>query len=192
MLVVEIYSFGKGSEILTCSNAVTLLVVNSLDTSQNATKTIDDDFSTLMDRFRGRLMVPIFDSNGKSVLGFGGRILPSTNTGNGSFKPPKYINSPESLVFKKSSILFGQHHAREAVKEAKVELSSKSDVTNKGPSGGTIVVVEGYLDAIALSEVGVSEVVACMGTALTTEQLTSAARTAGTRGGKCSEPERME
>lgn len=167
-----------------------ILEKGAISATENATNTINMDYSTLMDRFRGRLMVPIFDSTGKQVLGFGGRILPQKEESKDSkFKAPKYLNSPESLVFHKSHVLFGQHNAREAVTHAKSKPSPSSEANKLRRNEGEIVIVEGYLDAISLSEAGVDEVVACMGTALTAEQLASAAITAGTRGGKCSSTE---
>jgi DNA primase len=64
----------------------------------------NDDYSDLMDRFRNRLVVPILDKSGKNVIGFGGRHLDSAReagTGNSSYIPAKYINSPDSSVFRK-------------------------------------------------------------------------------------------
>lgn len=137
----------------------------------------DEDYSTLIDRFRNRLMVPIFDSRGANVLGFGARILAPEETDSSGYKAPKYINSPESLVFQKKNVLFGQHYASEAIRESQRAGSPGSD-------RGSVVIVEGYMDAILMCEAGIQEAVASMGTALTMEQLTNAARTAGTRGGK--------
>ena len=62
-------------------------------------------------------MVPIFDPTGKSVIGFGGRILDTTES-RASSKTPKYLNSPESLIFKKQEVLFGQHMAKKSVRFA--------------------------------------------------------------------------
>ena len=93
------------------------------------------------DRFRDRLMFPITDRRGR-VIGFGGRII-----GSGE---PKYLNSPETLLFKKSNELFGLHEALTAIKQA-----------------GKVLVVEGYTDVVALSQSGVENVVATLGTATT-------------------------
>lgn len=60
-----------------------------------------DDYSDLIDRFRNRVMVPILDSCGRHVLGFGGRHLDSSGATDSKYTPAKYINSPESAVFKK-------------------------------------------------------------------------------------------
>jgi DNA primase len=137
------------------------------------------DFSSLMDRFRGRLVVPIFDPMGKHVLGFGGRILQQASQKKSAFNAPKYLNSPESPVFSKKALLFGHHMAKDAVQESK----SKGD-ERASSVGASVVIVEGYMDAIAMWQAGVRESVACMGTALTSEQLGAAAKTAGARGGR--------
>lgn len=98
------------------------------------------------DRFRGRLMLPICDLDGH-VLGFGARTLDRSGG-------PKYVNSPTSAIFAKRELLFGTHHAR-------------------GPaaSAGFVVVVEGYFDLLALHEVGISNAVALMGTAVSEHQI---------------------
>ena len=107
--------------------------------------------AALFDRFRDRLVFPISDASGR-VVAFGGRILPDRPaTGD---PPPKYLNSPESPLFRKGHTLYGLGHARDAIRRT-----------------GRVVVVEGYLDVIALAEAGVEEVVAPLGTALTVEQL---------------------
>ncbi|WP_108662987.1 DNA primase [Acuticoccus kandeliae] len=99
----------------------------------------------LRDRFRGRLMVPIHDPRGR-IVGFGGRTLDG--------REPKYLNSPETPLFDKSSLLFNAHRARGAAHR-----------------NGRLVIVEGYLDAVALSQAGVEETVASLGTALTEAQI---------------------
>lgn len=97
------------------------------------------------DRFRNRVMVPIHDPRGQ-VIGFGGRIL-----GDGE---PKYLNSPDTPVFDKGRTLFNLHRAAPA--------SRQTD---------RLIVVEGYMDVITLSQAGLRETVAPMGTALTEHQL---------------------
>jgi DNA primase len=104
-----------------------------------------DDGSTY-DRFRDRLMIPIRDVSGK-IIGFGARAL----------KPeavPKYLNSPQSALFDKSSILFGLSEARRTIREE-----------------DTAIIVEGYMDVMQAHQAGFSNVVAQMGTALTEAQL---------------------
>jgi DNA primase len=139
-------------------------------------ETADVPFSSLIDRFRGRLVVPIFDESGLQVLGFGGRILesPSNDASPGNYTQPKYLNSPETPVFQKKNILFGQHMARKALR-----FWDKEEGIPRA-----VVIVEGYMDAIALWQAGVREAVASMGTALTTEQISSAAILAGSKNGK--------
>jgi DNA primase len=93
------------------------------------------------DRFRDRVMFPIHDSRGQ-VIGFGGRVL-----GDGE---PKYLNSPETPLFSKGRELYGLFLARSAIRDA-----------------GTVVVVEGYMDVLALAQHGVDYAVATLGTATT-------------------------
>ncbi|NET68375.1 MAG: DNA primase [Moorea sp. SIO1G6] len=97
------------------------------------------------DRFRGRVIIPIHDAQGR-VIGFGGRSL------DGSL--PKYLNSPESLVFHKSKILFGLDKAKSAICKR-----------------NQAIITEGFFDVIALHRHGFSQAVACLGTALTSPQL---------------------
>jgi DNA primase len=98
------------------------------------------------DRFRGRLMIPIQDSRGR-VIAFGGRTLAPEGK-------PKYLNSPETELFHKGDIVFNSHRARPAAHELR-----------------TVVVVEGYLDAIAVFQAGMKAVVASLGTAFTQGQI---------------------
>jgi DNA primase len=100
------------------------------------------------DRFRDRLMFPICDVRGR-VVGFGGRVLPDAPA-----DAPKYVNTPETLLYRKSRILYGLHLAR----EAKLRETG-------------VVVVEGYTDVILLHQAGVGNAVATCGTALTPEHV---------------------
>jgi len=98
------------------------------------------------DRFRRRIVFPIRDARGRA-LGFGARALdPDTK--------PKYVNSPEGELYRKSETLFGVDRARAAIARA-----------------GRAIVVEGYTDVLALHQAGIEEAVAVMGTAITPEQL---------------------
>ena len=97
------------------------------------------------DRFRNRLMFPIRNISG-SVIGFGGRVLDDTK--------PKYLNSPDTPLFDKGKNLYGLWEAREAVRDA-----------------GRILVVEGYMDAVALAQYGIGYAVAALGTATTAEHI---------------------
>ncbi|CAJ1968078.1 unnamed protein product [Cylindrotheca closterium] len=134
----------------------------------------DIQYSNIMDRFRGRIIVPIFDARGKSVIGFGGRILDTFVT-NTEFKVAKYLNSPESLIFKKQQILFGQHMAKKSVR---FWANKAVDDANH-----PVVIVEGYMDVIALWQAGIREGVASMGTSLTVKQLNAVAALAGRKNG---------
>jgi DNA primase len=98
------------------------------------------------DRFRNRIMLPIFDVQGR-VIGFAGRAL-------GESGQPKYLNSPETELFNKSQVVYGLNFARDAI--------AKAD---------QVLVVEGYFDVIALHQAGVAYAVAAMGTALTPHQV---------------------
>ncbi len=102
------------------------------------------------DRFRGRVMVPIKDRQGR-VIGFGGRSLDGAE--------PKYLNSPETEVFEKGKHLFGLDRAATAIR--------KDD---------RAVVVEGYFDVIALHAAGITNAVASLGTALSSSQITQLCR----------------
>jgi DNA primase len=97
------------------------------------------------DMFRARLMFPIRDAQGR-VLAFGGRVLDQ--------RLPKYINSPESPLYSKSRNVYGLYEARAAI-----------------ASADRAIIVEGYLDAIAVWQAGIKETVASLGTALTVDQL---------------------
>ncbi|SFG17368.1 DNA primase [Novosphingobium sp. CF614] len=100
------------------------------------------------DRFRGRLMLPIEDARGR-VIAFGGRILAKGKT-----DAPKYLNSPDTPLFDKGRTLYNLHRAAPAARNS-----------------GRLVVVEGYMDVIALAAAGIDEAVAPLGTALTEHQI---------------------
>ncbi len=108
----------------------------------------------LIDRFRGRIIFPILDAGGKDVVAFGGRMLPGValRTGPREGPPPKYINSSESIVYKKSQTLYALNWAR-------------SEVTRRQ----LVLVVEGYMDVIGLHTAGIRHAVATCGTALTAD-----------------------
>lgn len=99
--------------------------------------------------FAGRVMFPIADERGRTV-GFGGRLIPGApgSEGDGDYKPPKYLNSPESPFFNKRRVLFGLHQAKQAGQRR-------------------LVVMEGYTDVIACHLAGFSGAVAALGTAFT-------------------------
>ncbi len=104
-----------------------------------------EDIAVPYDRFRDRVMFPIHDRSGR-VIAFGGRAMePGAKA--------KYLNSPETALFHKGALLFNHHRARKTAHDS-----------------GEIIVVEGYIDAIAVSEAGFPNVVAPLGTALTADQ----------------------
>lgn len=104
------------------------------------------------DRFRGRLMFPILQPGGR-VIGFSGRVLPAFAETDDGQKAPKYVNSPESLLYKKSKTLFGLHAAGQRMRERE-----------RG------ILVEGQIDVVAMHQRGYVEAVAPLGTALTKQQ----------------------
>ncbi|MFC1535852.1 DNA primase [Candidatus Neomarinimicrobiota bacterium] len=95
----------------------------------------------IFDRFRNRIMFPIFNQSGK-VIAFGGRTLDKN-------EPAKYVNSPETQLYHKSDVLYGLHLSRQAIREK-----------------GVVFLVEGYMDFIQLYQAGIENVVAASGTAL--------------------------
>jgi DNA primase len=95
------------------------------------------------DRFRDRLMFPIHDVMGR-VVALGGRLLENVP------EAPKYLNSPETAIYKKGTLLYGIHLAKQATR-----------------ADGRVLIVEGYLDLISLCQAGIENVVATLGTALT-------------------------
>ena len=102
---------------------------------------IENEQGRRYDRFRDRIMFPILDQRG-NVIGFGGRVL-----GQGD---PKYLNSPETPLFEKGRELYGLTQARQAIRDE-----------------DTVIVVEGYMDVVALVQHGMGNVVATLGTATT-------------------------
>jgi DNA primase len=103
------------------------------------------------DRFRNRLMFPIHNEAGK-IIAYGGRALAADDE-------PKYLNSPETPIYKKSHVLYNLHRAKEAIR--------KED---------RVILVEGYMDAIGVTAAGFRAVVASCGTALTAQQVQSLKR----------------
>lgn len=102
---------------------------------------VNEEKQSRYDRFRGRIIFPIFNQRNQ-VIGFGGRVLGKDE--------PKYLNSPETVLFEKGRELYGLTHARAAIREA-----------------GKVLVVEGYMDVVALAQHQVAYAVATLGTACT-------------------------
>ena len=98
------------------------------------------------DRFRNRIMFPIFDEQGR-VVGFGGRALPGDENG------AKYMNTPETEIYKKSKLLYGLHQHKKEIQKSNMAL-----------------IVEGYMDLITPAQAGFRKIVAPLGTALTPSQ----------------------
>ncbi|MCL4406124.1 MAG: DNA primase [Patescibacteria group bacterium] len=111
--------------------------------------TVRSEKGKYFDRFRGRIMFPLFNNFGKPV-GFSGRILPNYETE----ETAKYLNSPETPIFSKSKILYGLVQGKEAIRDA-----------------GFTLIVEGMMDVIASHQDGVKNTIGISGTALTIDQL---------------------
>jgi DNA primase len=107
-----------------------------------------EDIPVPYDRFRDRVIIPIHDQRGR-VIAFGARAL-------GPDVQPKYLNSPDTTLFQKGETVFNFHRARQPAHE-----------------DGSVVVVEGYMDAISIYQAGLKSVVATMGTAFTDQQIQS-------------------
>jgi DNA primase len=105
----------------------------------------NEERNSTFDMFRNRVIFPIRDRQGR-VIGFGGRVMDDG--------VPKYLNTSETAVFHKSHVIYGLDLAQRAIRER-----------------DQVVIVEGYMDVIAAHQFGFTNVVACMGTALTPEQL---------------------
>ncbi len=112
---------------------------------------VNADNNKTYDRFRDRIIFPITDQRGR-VIGFGGRILDKGE--------PKYLNSPENAVFHKGYELYGLYETKQALRKI-----------------DHIIVVEGYMDVVALAQHGINYAVASLGTATTTEQIQKTFRT---------------
>ncbi|MBW3620434.1 MAG: DNA primase [Actinobacteria bacterium] len=112
---------------------------------------VDNEKGGLRDRFRGRLIFPVLDLSG-DVIGFGGRVLPGLDYGD--FDPPKYYNSPETPLYKKTRVLYGIHEARPDIVRAEA-----------------VLICEGYTDVMALHQGGFGNAVATCGTAVGPDHL---------------------
>ncbi|MBC7614524.1 MAG: DNA primase [Pedobacter sp.] len=108
---------------------------------------IRNDKAKLYDRFRGRVMFPIHNFTGR-IIGFGGRTLKTDKN------VPKYVNSPESDIYHKSSVLYGLFHAKKAIRDT-----------------DNCYLVEGYADVLSVHQANIENVVASSGTSLTIEQI---------------------
>ena len=120
--------------------AVTEEVLGNEEKLIEAGLVIRNESGRTYDRFRDRIMFPIRDTRGR-VIGFGGRRL-------GGVEGPKYLNSPETPAFHKGNELYGLYEARKALR-----------------SIDKLIVVEGYMDVVALAQFGIANAVATLGTA---------------------------
>ena len=126
----------------------------STDSLSSLSKTgliVNKENNKTYDRFRDRIIFPITDQRGR-IIGFGGRILDKGE--------PKYLNSPENAVFHKGFELYGLYETKQALRKI-----------------DRIIVVEGYMDVVALAQHGINYAVASLGTATTTEQIQKTFRT---------------
>ena len=121
------------------------------DALNTAGLVVQNDQGKRYDRFRDRIMFPIHDQKGQ-VIGFGGRVINNEDT-------PKYYNSPETPLFQKGHELYGLFVARRAIRDA-----------------GRVLVVEGYMDVVALAQYGIEYAVAALGTATTPFHITKLMR----------------
>lgn len=124
------------------------------ETLKTAGLVVENEQGRRYDRFRDRIMFPIHDQKGQ-VIGFGGRIMGAQGEDDG----PKYLNSPETPLFQKGHELYGLFLARKAIREA-----------------GRVLVVEGYMDVVALAQYGIEYAVAALGTATTPYHITKLMR----------------
>ena len=121
------------------------------DALNTAGLVVQNDQGKRYDRFHDRIMFPIHDQKGQ-VIGFGGRVINNEDT-------PKYYNSPETPLFQKGHELYGLFVARRAIRDA-----------------GRVLVVEGYMDVVALAQYGIEYAVAALGTATTPFHITKLMR----------------
>jgi DNA primase len=121
------------------------LVIGGLARERESTESIVGREGTVYDYFRNRIIFPIRDIRGR-LIGFGGRAM-----GDGK---PKYLNSPQTVLFEKHSVLYAIDMARDAIKLAK-----------------QVVIVEGYVDAIIAHQYGTKQTVACIGSAITEKHI---------------------
>jgi DNA primase len=150
-----IKDFGLGYAPRAGSALVGFLKKNGFSTEEIKKAGLGNDrYGSLRDMFRGRLLIPLADGQGQ-VIGFTGRILDETESG------PKYLNTPQTLLYDKSRHVFGLHLAKDAIRDNK-----------------EVVIVEGNLDVVASHQAGVKQVVATAGTALTTHHLNQLKRLA--------------
>lgn len=141
--------FGLGFAPFGWDHFLTIAKENKIDLLKAKTLGLIDtrDDGSYYDKYRGRVIFPIFSPNGR-VIAFGGRILENLEN------TAKYLNSPESLVYSKRKSLYGLYHSKEEIRKL-----------------DKAIVVEGYMDLISLYQNGIKNVVASSGTSFTDEQV---------------------
>lgn len=141
--------FGLGYALPSWNNLLNYLRENKIDLAKAKTLGLIDakDGGKFYDKFRDRIIFPIFSPNGR-VIAFGGRILQNDEYA------AKYLNSPESIVYLKRKSLYGLYHSKEEIRKL-----------NKA------ILVEGYMDLISLYQNGIKNIVASSGTSLTEDQI---------------------
>lgn len=137
--------FGMGYAPPGWDNLATTLAADHQLAAHQLGLLVERESGGFYDRFRDRIMFPILDRRGR-IIGFGGRVMGD--------ETPKYMNSPESDVFHKGQELYGLYEARKQVRDL-----------------NSLLVVEGYMDVVALAQHGVANAVATLGTATTAEHL---------------------
>jgi len=143
--IAKKYGLGFASEAW--DHLLTTLLISPIQVEDliSAGLVIRKEGGHVYDRFRDRIMFPILDNRGR-VVGFGGRVIDKGD--------PKYLNSPETMVFNKGTLLYGLYEAR----------AGNRTLSN-------LIVVEGYLDVVSLGQFGIHNVVATLGTSLTEKHL---------------------
>jgi DNA primase len=144
--VAELFQLGFAPESWdSLRNHLLVLGYTTDEQHQAGVLKYNEDRDSYYDAFRNRLIIPIADRQGR-ITGFGGRVLDKS--------VPKYLNTADTPLFNKSQTVYGLDRAHRAIREA-----------------DAVVIVEGYMDVIAAHQFGYNNVVACLGTALTEEQL---------------------
>jgi len=145
--------FGVGFAPPGWDNIIQAIGMDKIDLLNRAGLVIEKDSGGYYDRFRDRIMIPITDRRGR-IIAFGGRILEGATQADGQPSGPKYLNSPETPIFHKGHELYGLYEARKAIRNPQ-----------------KLMVVEGYMDVLALVQFGVRYAVATLGTATTRDHL---------------------
>ena len=125
----------------------------TLDETERAGLALRNDRGDARDRFHNRIMFPVFDIQA-NVVGFSGRLFDARHTDTAGNTPPKYVNTPETLLYNKGKLLYGLHAAKDAIRTT-----------------GHAVLVEGQMDLVLSHQAGVAQTVATSGTALTPDHV---------------------